>query len=86
MILLMLWAFVGVLLGYEAATHGIVQIVVPALFLLGMFLWAVVGLVLACRVSHRAPRRVPSAEEVRKAWAQMSEQHKERARQEKELE
>jgi len=76
MILLLLWAFVGVILGYESARHGIVQVIVPALFLLVMWVWLMAGLVLVWRVSRAAPRRVPSPEEVRKAWAEMSKRDK----------
>lgn len=76
MILLLLWAFSGVVLGYEAARHGIVQIVVPALYLVVMFFWALVGLVLAGRAARPRDRRTPSPQEVRDAYSRMSREQR----------
>jgi hypothetical protein len=70
-ILLMLWACVGVVLGYEAARHGIVQVIIPALYLGAMFVWLLVGLVLAYRASRREPRAGIAPDELRKRWEAM---------------
>jgi hypothetical protein len=78
MILLLLWAFSGMLLGYEAARHGIVQVVVPALYLLAMFAWTIIGLCLAWYVSRKGARPRPSAREVSDAWAALSQRDRER--------
>lgn len=72
MILLMAWALLGVALGYEAARHGVVQIVVPTLYLFAMFLWAVAGLAVLHYVTSRTKRPTPTPEQVRAAWARMS--------------
>lgn len=78
MILLLLWAFSGVLLGYESAKHGIVQVVVPALYLLTMFVWTIAGLLLAWYVSRKGARPKPTAREVADAWAALSQRDRER--------
>jgi hypothetical protein len=72
MILLLLWAFAGVLLGYESARHGIVQVVVPTLYLLAMFAWLVVGFVLIHFVTSRKARPIPSAADVRRAYTEFA--------------
>jgi hypothetical protein len=77
MILLMLWALLGVVLGYEAARHGIVEILVPVMYLWALFVWLLVWLVLAVRASRRGPRRLPSAQQIREAYAKMAQQDRE---------
>jgi hypothetical protein len=72
MILLLLWAFAGVILGYEAARHGVVQIVVPTLYLFGMFLWLIVGLALLHFVVSRKQAAMPTPQQIRDAYAQMN--------------
>jgi hypothetical protein len=74
MILLFLWAFAGVVLGYESARHGIVQIIVPTLYLFGMFLWAVAGMVIFHFVTSRKARPVPTPQQVREAYKAMAKQ------------
>lgn len=75
MILLLLWAFSGVFLGYEAARHGIVQVIVPGLYLLAMLCWTIIGLCLAWYVSRKGSRPRPSAEEARKVYAEFAKRH-----------
>jgi hypothetical protein len=73
MILILLWALVGCLFGYEAARHGVVQVIVPTLYLLGVFVWLIAGLVLIHFATTRRARRAPSAQEMREAWTKLSE-------------
>jgi len=72
MILLFLWAFAGVILGYESARHGIVQIIVPTLYLLGVFVWAITGLVLVHFVTSRKARPTPTPQQIREAFAKLN--------------
>ncbi len=72
MILLLLWAFVGVGLGYEAARHGVVQIIVPTLYLFGVFLWAIAGMALVHFVTSRKARPTPTPQQIRDAFAKVS--------------